>query len=84
MPDIDLFPVVVNGNNQAIFVPSDIKDGEFLDLVCGGECDPQFCKRGVIGYPYDGIPLVQLNPCIGVFLSKLGQPLSCNDMQTKR
>jgi hypothetical protein len=23
MPDIDLFPVVVNGNNQAIFVPRD-------------------------------------------------------------
>jgi hypothetical protein len=58
-PDIDLFPVVVNGNNQAIFVSSDIKDGEFLYLVCGGERDPQFCKRGVIGFSYNGIPMVQ-------------------------
>jgi hypothetical protein len=83
MPDIDLFPVVVNGNNQAIFVPSDIKHGKFLHLVCRGKRNPQFRERGVIGFPYDVIPMVQWNLRIGVPPSKLDQPFPCNDVQTK-
>ena len=82
MPDIDLFPVVVNGDNQAVFVPSDIKHGKFFHLVCRGERDPQFRKSGVIGFPNDDIPMVQRNPRIGMLPSELGQPFSRDDMQT--
>lgn len=58
VPDIDLFSVVVNRNNQAIFVPRDIEHGKFFHLVCGGERDPQFGERGIIGFTDDGIPMV--------------------------
>ena len=84
MPDIDLFPVVVNGNNQAIFVPSDIEHGKYFHLVCRGERDPQFRERGVISSPDYGIPLVQRNAGIGMLPSKLNQPFSRNDMDNTR
>ena len=58
MPDIDLFPVVVNGNNQAIFVPRDNEHGKLSYLVCGGERDPQFDIRGIIRFANDAIPMV--------------------------
>jgi hypothetical protein len=58
MPDIDLFAVVVNGNNQPIFVPRDIEDGKFSHLVCGGERDPQFGERGIGGFTDGGIPMI--------------------------
>jgi|RhiMetdeSRZDD1v2_1073273.scaffolds.fasta_scaffold07100_1 hypothetical protein len=58
MPDIDLFPVVMYGSNQAIFVPRDVEHGKFSYLVCGGERDPQFDKRGIVRFANDGIPMV--------------------------
>ena len=58
MPDIDLFPVVVYRNNQAIFVPREVEHGKFSHLVCGGERDPQFDKRGIVRFANDGIPMV--------------------------
>ena len=58
MPDIDLFPVVVNSNYQAIFVPRDVEHGKFSHLVCGRERDPQFDKRGIIGFADNSIPVV--------------------------
>jgi hypothetical protein len=58
MPDIDLFTVVVNSNNQAIFVSPDVEHGKFSHLVCGGKRDPQFGERGIIGFTDDGMPMV--------------------------
>lgn len=58
MPDIDLFPVVVNGNNQAIVVPRDVEYGKLSYLVCGGERYPQFDKRGIVRFANDGVPIV--------------------------
>jgi len=83
MPDIDLFPVVVNGNNQSISVPRDVEHGKFLHLVCGGKRNPQFGERGVIGFPDDGVPMIQRNPRIGMLPSELDQPFSRYDMQTE-
>ena len=82
MPDIDLFPVVVNGNNQSKFVPGDVEHGKFSRLVCSGECDPQFSERGVIRFPDDAIPMAQRNPRIRMLPSELDQPFSRDDMQT--
>jgi hypothetical protein len=47
MMDIDLFPVVVNGNNQAIFVSRDVEHGKLFHLVCRRERDPQFGERRI-------------------------------------
>ena len=58
MTDIDLFPVVVNGNNQAIFVSRDVEHGKLFHLVCRGERDPQFGERRIIGFTDNGIPMV--------------------------
>ena len=58
MPDINLFSVVVNGSNQAIFVPPDIEHGKFSYLVCGGKCNPQFDKRRIVRFANDRIPMV--------------------------
>jgi hypothetical protein len=41
VPDIHFLSVVVNGNNQTVFIPSDVEDREKSHLVCGGKCDPQ-------------------------------------------
>jgi hypothetical protein len=57
MTDIDLFPVVVNGNNQAILVPRDVEHGKLSYLVCGGERDPQLDKRRVVRFANDGVPM---------------------------
>jgi hypothetical protein len=84
MPDIDLFPVVVNGNNQSKFVPRDVEHGKFLHLVCGRKRNRQFGERGVIGFPDDGIPVAQRNPGIGMLLSEIDQPFSRNNMQGKK
>jgi hypothetical protein len=81
MPDIDLFPVVMNGNNQSEFVTRNVKHGKFSYLVREGERDPQFDERGVIGFTDDAIPMAQRNPSIGMLPSELGQPFSCDDMQ---
>jgi hypothetical protein len=82
MPDIDLFPVVVNGDNQSEFV-TDVKHGTFLYLVRERERDPQFDERGVVGFPDDAIPMAQRNPSIGMLPSELGQPFSRDDMQPR-
>jgi hypothetical protein len=58
MPDIDLFAVVVYGNNQAIFVSRDVEHGKFSHLVCGGERGSQFDERSIISLANDGIPMV--------------------------
>ena len=58
MPDIDLFPIVVYRNNQAIFVPRNVEHGKFSYLVCGRERDPQFDKRGIVRLANDGIPMI--------------------------
>jgi hypothetical protein len=55
MPDVDLFPVVVNGDNQAIFVSRDVEHSKFFHLVRGGERDPQFGERGIMGFIDDGM-----------------------------
>ena len=58
MPDVDLLPIIVNGNNQAIFVPCDIEHRKLSYLVCGGERDPQLDKRGIVRFANDTIPMV--------------------------
>ncbi len=58
MPDIDLFPVVVNRSNQAIFITRDVEHGKFSYLVCGGKRDPQFHQRGIVRFANDGVPMV--------------------------
>jgi hypothetical protein len=58
MPDIDLFAVVVYGNEQAIFVPRDVEHGKFSYLVCGRERGLQFDERGIIGLTDDSVPMV--------------------------
>jgi hypothetical protein len=58
MPDIDLFPVVVNSNYQAVFVSRDVEHGKFAHLVRGSERDPQFDKRGIVSFANNGIPAV--------------------------
>ena len=83
MPDIDLFPVIVNGNNQAIFVSCDIENRRFSDLICGGKRDPQLGKRGIVRFANDSIPTIQGNPCIGMRAGELNQSFSRDDMQTK-
>jgi hypothetical protein len=83
VPDIDLFSVVVNGNNQAIFVPRDVEHGKFSYLVCRGKCNPQFDKRRIVRFANDGIPMVQRNPRIGILPSELDQPSARDDMQTE-
>jgi hypothetical protein len=83
MPDIDLFSVVVNGNNQAIFVSRDVEHGKLSYLVYEGKRDPQIDKRCVVRFANDGKPMVQRNPCIGMFASELDQPSSRDDMHTE-
>ena len=58
MPDVDLLPIIMNGNNQAILVPRDVKHGKLSYLICGGERDPQVDKRGVVRFTNDGVPMV--------------------------
>lgn len=84
VPNVDLFPVVVNGNNQSKFVPRYIEHGKFSHLVCGGKGNPQFGERRVIGFPNDGIPVVKRNPRIGMLPGELDQPFSRDNMQTER
>ena len=38
--DVNLLSVVMNGNNQTVFIPSDVEDRELPHLVRGGKCDP--------------------------------------------
>jgi hypothetical protein len=83
MPDIDLFPVIVNGNYQAIFVSRDVEHGKVSYLVRRGKRDPQFGERGEICFVDDAIPMVQRNSRIGMLAGELDQPFSRNDMHTR-
>lgn len=40
VPDVHLLSVVMNGNNQTVFIPSDVEDRELPHLVRGEKCDP--------------------------------------------
>jgi len=82
VPYVDLFPVVMNGNNQSKFVPRYVEHGKFSHLVSGRKGNPQFGERSVIGFPDDGIPVAQRHPRIGMLPGKLDQPFSRDDMQT--
>lgn len=74
VPDIDLFPVVMNGSNQTIFVTSNIEHGKFPHQVGSGERDFQICKRSIISMPDYGVPLIQRALCIRMLLRKFDQP----------
>lgn len=80
MPDIDLFPVVMNDNNQTIFVTSDIEHGKFIHQVGGGERDFQIGKRNIIGFPDYGVPLIQRALCIRMPPGKFDQPFPSDYM----
>jgi hypothetical protein len=71
VPYVDLFAVVMNGNDQSKFVSRYVEHGKISHLVCGREGNPQVRKRGVIGFPDDAIPMVQRNPRVGMFPGKL-------------
>ena len=58
MSDIDLLAVVVDGNDQAIFVSRDVEHSKLSYLVYRGECGPQFDERGIIGLTDDDVPMV--------------------------
>lgn len=82
MPDIDFLSVVVDGDNQAIFVASDIEYGEFFHQVGCGECHLQLSEGCVIGFSDDGVPPIQRVPRIRMFPGELDQPLPSNDVHT--
>lgn len=82
VPYVDLFAVVMNRNDQSKFVSRYVEHGKISHLVCGREGNPQFGKKGVIGFSDDAIPVVQRNPRIGMFPGKFDQPFSRDDMQT--
>jgi hypothetical protein len=83
MPDIDLFPVKMNGDNQAIFISRDIENGKVFYLVRREKRDLQFRERGKIGFINDAIPMAQRNSRVGVLASELNQPFSRNDVHTR-
>ena len=63
--DVNLLSVVMNGNNQTVFIPSDVEDRELPDLVRGGKCDLQVGEGGIIGLPDNGKPVKQRGRAAG-------------------
>jgi len=54
MTDIDPLSIVVDCYYQSGFVPTDVKNGEFANLICAGEHLMQFCNSiecTVLNYP---------------------------------
>jgi len=78
--DVNLLSVVMNGNNQTVFIPSDVEDRELPDLVRGGKCDLQVGEGGIIGLPDNGKPVKQRGPRSRMFVREFDQPPSGDDM----
>lgn len=79
--DVNLLSVVMNGNNQTVFIPSDVEDRELPDLVRGGKCDLQVGEGGIIGLPDNGKPVKQRGPRSRMFVREFDQPPSGDDMR---
>jgi hypothetical protein len=82
VPDVHFLSVVMNRNNQTVFIPSDIEGRELLDLVRGGKCDLQVGEGGVIGLPENGKPVKQRGSRSRMFVRELDQPPSGDDMHS--
>ena len=82
VPDVHLLSIVMNGNNQTVFIPSDVEDRELPHLVRGGKCDPQVGEGGIIGFPDNGKPVKQRGPRSRMFVREFDQPPSGDDMHS--
>jgi len=82
IPDIDFLSVIVDGDNQTIFVASDIEYGKFPHQVGCWECYLQLNQGCEIGFSDNGGPPIQRVPSIRMFPGKLDQPLPRDDVHT--
>ncbi len=80
VPDIHFLSVIVDDRYQSKLVTPDVKDREPVDLIGGGERNPQTGEGGIVGLPNNGEPVVQRSSCIRMCPRELHQPLSRDDV----
>lgn len=78
--NIDLFPVEMNGRNQAILVTANIEDDKTIHIICTREMLFQLAKSVVIRLADNVIPVFQRRLAIGILRNKLSDSLMCDDV----
>ncbi len=81
--DVDFLSVVMDSSNQSNFVATDVEDGEFSNLIGGGEGIPKFWKGGEVILPNDGVPLDESICRLWVAGGKFVEAFSRNHMHVK-
>lgn len=83
MPDVYLLAVVMDCRNQSEFIPADVEDRKFPDLIDRTEDLSNFGERPEVGPGHNGVPHLERLFCLPVRFCELPHPLSCYDMHTE-
>lgn len=71
MPDIDLAPVEMDGSDEPVFVPANVKHDDVADFVRRGESGSQSLKAHEVMPLHDFEPPGKSTFAVGVLLPEL-------------
>jgi hypothetical protein len=80
MSNIYFAAIKVNGGDQPVFVAANIENNPMIQLISRRECGSQISKVVKLRSLHNLEPANQGRSAIGMFLPKLGQGFSSNDM----
>ncbi len=83
MPDVYLLAIVMDCRNQSKFIPADVEDREFPDLIDRAEDLFELGERAEVGIGHNGVPHPERLFRLPVRFRELAYSLSCYDMHNK-
>ena len=78
--DVNLVSIIMQSGDQSNFVPADIEDGKFSNLIRVREEVSQSGEVGEAALADNPIPARERWSCLRMLLRKLIQALPCDDM----